>query len=280
MGVDFKLRTIEANGRRTKLQIWDTAGQERFRTVSSTYYRGAHGVAIVYDVASAASFANVTRWIGEIDRYGRPGVPKILLGNKADLPADARETTAGVARKFAEEHHLAFAEVSAKTGDGVDDAFATLAQLAATKVAALPQQVARDEHRRGDAGERLRMPNTVYALRSHAQHGTAADCTHTKPSPAAYFFFFRVVPPPFRNLAQPHEAERIARRQEDDEHEGEGADGTTPSRTERGAVHREVRHPGGAERDAEGDEGEREADVDALQQRRCAAADWSAATAR
>ena len=143
VGVDFKLRTIEANGRRTKLQIWDTAGQERFRSVSSTYYRGAHGVAIVYDVASAASFANVTRWIGEIDRYGRPGVPKILLGNKSDLSADARETTAGVARKFAEEHHLAFAEVSAKTGDGVDDAFATLAQLAATKVAALPQQVAR-----------------------------------------------------------------------------------------------------------------------------------------
>ena len=141
VGVDFKLRTINSNGVRTKLQIWDTAGQERFRTVSSTYYRGAHGVAVVYDVTSASSFANVERWLGEIEKYGRKDVPKILLGNKSDL--GERETTAQAARRFAEERHLAFAEVSAKTGDGVDDAFATLAQLAATKVAALPQQVAR-----------------------------------------------------------------------------------------------------------------------------------------
>ena len=136
-GRDFKLVM-----RRAGLQGRYGTRQGRSASVSSTYYR-RRAASHRSDVASAASFANVTRWIGEIDRYGRPGVPKILLGNKADLPADARETTAGVARKFAEEHHLAFAEVSAKTGDGVDDAFATLAQLAATKVAALPQQVAR-----------------------------------------------------------------------------------------------------------------------------------------
>ena len=61
IGVDFKIRTIELNGERVKLQIWDTAGQERFRTITSTYYRGTHGVIVVYDVASGDSFANVKR---------------------------------------------------------------------------------------------------------------------------------------------------------------------------------------------------------------------------
>ena len=61
IGVDFKIRTIEINGERVKLQIWDTAGQERFRTITSTYYRGTHGVIVVYDVTSGDSFANVKR---------------------------------------------------------------------------------------------------------------------------------------------------------------------------------------------------------------------------
>ena len=61
IGVDFKIRTLCINGERIKLQIWDTAGQERFRTITSTYYRGTHGVIVVYDVASGDSFANVKR---------------------------------------------------------------------------------------------------------------------------------------------------------------------------------------------------------------------------
>ena len=61
IGVDFKIRTIELDGKTIKLQIWDTAGQERFRTITSTYYRGTHGVIVVYDVACGDSFANVKR---------------------------------------------------------------------------------------------------------------------------------------------------------------------------------------------------------------------------
>ena len=85
IGVDFKIRTIDLDGKTIKLQIWDTAGQERFRTISSTYYRGAHGIIVVYDVTNLDSFNNVKRWLTEIDKYARENVNKLLVGNKADL---------------------------------------------------------------------------------------------------------------------------------------------------------------------------------------------------
>ena len=80
IGVDFKIRTIELDQKTIKLQIWDTAGQERFRTISSTYYRGAHGIIVVYDVTDAESFNNVKQWLHEIDRCA------LLLTRRSDAP--------------------------------------------------------------------------------------------------------------------------------------------------------------------------------------------------
>uniref|UniRef100_A0A3Q2TEX9 Si:dkey-16l2.16 n=1 Tax=Fundulus heteroclitus TaxID=8078 RepID=A0A3Q2TEX9_FUNHE len=85
IGVDFKIRTVDIEGERVKLQIWDTAGQERFRTITSTYYRNTHGVIIVYDVTNAESFVNVKRWLNEIsdncDRVCKILALNVLMSN-------------------------------------------------------------------------------------------------------------------------------------------------------------------------------------------------------
>ena len=86
-----------------KLQIWDTAGQERFRTITSSYYRGAHGIIVVYDVTDAESFNNVKQWLNEIDRYANENVNKLLVGNKSDLTAK-RAVDYETAKAFADRN--------------------------------------------------------------------------------------------------------------------------------------------------------------------------------
>jgi len=118
IGVDFKIRTVQLDGKNIKLQIWDTAGQERFRTISSTYYRGAHGIIVVYDITNRESFNNVKRWLKEIDKYARENVNKLLVGNKADLADDneLRAVQKQEGKNFADELGVQFLEASAKTG--------------------------------------------------------------------------------------------------------------------------------------------------------------------
>jgi len=113
IGVDFKIRTILINGERVKLQIWDTAGQERFRTITSTYYRGTHGVIVVYDVSSGESFANVKRWLHEIEQ-NCDVVNKLLVGNKDDMP-DRKVVLTEDAKRFADQMGIQLFETSART---------------------------------------------------------------------------------------------------------------------------------------------------------------------
>ena len=87
-----KLKTVRHEGDIIKLQIWDTAGQERFRTLTASYYRGAQGIIIVYDVTDRETFDNVRTWISEIEKYSQAGVCKILVGNKCDMD-DKRQIT-------------------------------------------------------------------------------------------------------------------------------------------------------------------------------------------
>jgi Ras-related protein Rab-1A len=125
IGVDFKIKTIELDGKIIKLQIWDTAGQERFRTIVSGYYRGAQGIIIVYSVCNETSFLNVPSWLHEIDRYASDNVVKILIGNKNDSEPKTVSYTTG--KEYADKMHMTFFETSAKTSANVEQAFLTLA---------------------------------------------------------------------------------------------------------------------------------------------------------
>jgi Ras-related protein Rab-8A len=133
IGIDFKIRTIELDGKRIKLQIWDTAGQERFRTITTAYYRGAMGILIVYDVTDEKSFNNVRTWHAQIEQHASPGVNKILVGNKCDWD-EKRAVTIEQGRALADEFGLRFIETSAKANEGVEDAFFTLARDIKTRL--------------------------------------------------------------------------------------------------------------------------------------------------
>lgn len=89
IGIDYKIRNVEMDGKRIKMQIWDTAGQERFRTITSAYYRGAMGIMLVYDVTDERSFNNIRNWIKNVEQNASEGVNMILIGNKTDM-ADKR----------------------------------------------------------------------------------------------------------------------------------------------------------------------------------------------
>lgn len=138
IGVDFKIRTIEVEGKTVKLQIWDTAGQERFRTIAAAYYRGAHGIIVVYDVTDGESYENVKGWLTEIDRYASEGVHKLLLGNKSDL-SERRVVQTEVAKEFADQLGISLVETSAKTSEGVEEAFVAMAKQIQASVDTNPE---------------------------------------------------------------------------------------------------------------------------------------------
>lgn len=126
IGVDFKIRTIDLDGKVAKLQIWDTAGQERFRTITKSYYRGATGIIIVYDVTDSKSFSSVKDWIGEVGRNAKQSVKILLVGNKCDLNSK-RAVSEEEGRQLADQYGFNFIETSAKSSRGVEAAFLTLA---------------------------------------------------------------------------------------------------------------------------------------------------------
>ena len=125
IGVDFKLKTLEVNGKKVKLQIWDTAGQERSKNITASYYRGGNGVLVVYDITERESFDNLTSWLIEIEKNANKNVYKLLIGNKCDLE-DKRKVTYQEGKDFAESNGMKFIETSAKDNTKVQEAFELL----------------------------------------------------------------------------------------------------------------------------------------------------------
>ena len=127
IGIDFKTRTIKVDGKNVKLQIWDTAGQERFNAIQSTYYRGAHGVIIVYDITDVDYLNNIKHLVSEIDKYAIPNIKKILVGNKSDLESERVATTEEV-QNYADTSGIQFIETSAKNNVNVENVFLNISE--------------------------------------------------------------------------------------------------------------------------------------------------------
>lgn len=142
IGIDFKIRTIELNGKRIHVKCWDTAGQERFQTITTVYYRGAHGIMLVYDVTNLESFEHVSNWMAAIEEHtaGGPKVQRVLVANKTDQERGrvvTREQGEATAAKFGCQYY----ETSAKTGDGVEAAFFGLVKkVDSERTAVAPQR--------------------------------------------------------------------------------------------------------------------------------------------
>lgn len=128
IGVDFAIKTLEINGKRTKLQIWDTAGQERFRNITSSYYRGGNLILVVFDVCSLESFNHVERWLEEVRHHAAEDAPVVLVANKIDM-GGKRVVSEDQIKSLANKLSLPFMEASAKSARNVDAVFADSAAI-------------------------------------------------------------------------------------------------------------------------------------------------------
>jgi len=134
VGVEFAIRLISLNGKRIKLQIWDTAGQESFKSLTRNYYRGAHGVLLVYDITRKDTFQYLQYWLTEVYTYCDPAVVSVmLLGNKCDL--GERQVSVEDAQKFAEQNGIKYIEATAKSTMLVEEVFTALSKDVFSKVA-------------------------------------------------------------------------------------------------------------------------------------------------
>lgn len=128
IGVDFRFKTIQVDGKNVKFQIWDTAGQERFRTITSAYYRGSQGILLVFDLTDLLSFENICKfWMNEVETYAEKDAIFFLIGNKSDI-SDQRQVPQDKINQFCSEKKLTYMECSAKEGENIKEIFLQLAR--------------------------------------------------------------------------------------------------------------------------------------------------------
>jgi len=132
IGIDFKIKMIDLNNKKIKMQIWDTAGQERFRTITSSYFRGGQAACITYDVTNKESFEHVKLWVDELHRNNSK-VDVFLIANKVDLIRD-RVISKEEGEKLAKKYNMIYFECSAKSGFNVDEMFRKIAEIVSERL--------------------------------------------------------------------------------------------------------------------------------------------------
>ena len=126
IGLDYKLKNVKLDsGKTIKVQLWDTAGQDKYRTIAKNYFKGSHGILLLYDVTKQSSFQNIRDWIQDIREEVSQKAIIFLIGNKIDL-VDKRKISKEKGIELAEEYKLPFFEASAKSGENVDEVFKAL----------------------------------------------------------------------------------------------------------------------------------------------------------
>jgi small GTP-binding protein len=122
VGVEFGTKNFKIENNIVKVQIWDTAGQERYRSITTAYYRGAAAICVCFDITNRESFNNLEMWFDEVGKYTDNDVDKVVLANKCDLEDERKVKNEEVAN-FEKEHGIKIMNVSAKTGEGIENAF-------------------------------------------------------------------------------------------------------------------------------------------------------------
>jgi small GTP-binding protein len=129
IGAAFQTHTLSTTKGIVTLQIWDTAGQEKYRALAPMYYRSAEIALLVFDVTNRDSFDALEQWIHELSEKAPAFLQVVIAANKIDLKDD-RVVSKEVAERFAERHNVKmYAEVSAKTGEGIVDLFSNIAVM-------------------------------------------------------------------------------------------------------------------------------------------------------
>lgn len=126
IGIDFKIKQLQLGDKKVKLQIWDTAGQERFRTITTSYFRGAQGILLVYDVTDRHTFESLRNWVSQIQQHADISVNMILIGNKCDMESQ-RAVKWDEGKALADSYGIQFYETSAKQETNVQEAFVAIA---------------------------------------------------------------------------------------------------------------------------------------------------------
>lgn len=146
IGVDFKIKTVDFGDNIIKLQIWDTAGQDRFRSITSSYYRGAHGIIIAFDLTEYETFDNVKMWLKEVEKYADTNNLNLLLvGCKSDLEDD-RKITYEYAKDYADSLHMPYIEVSSKYSYNINNVFDIMSRDILTRVITNEQNKIKSEN--------------------------------------------------------------------------------------------------------------------------------------
>ena len=140
IGLDYRLKTMKLkSGKDIKLQIWDTAGQDRFRAITKNYYKGSHGIILIYDVTNLQTFENVKNWVSQIREEAANNVVIYIAANKIDMEAE-RKVSQKEGESLAQELGFPFMETSAKSGININDTFEDLVERIDKVYGNIPQK--------------------------------------------------------------------------------------------------------------------------------------------